>query len=239
MQELASGALDTMGIEIAFDDIVIRSPGVSGIVTVSKPTPGESHAETLGSDVLGAALDTHAIGTDYYIEIGDVGEQPTDAAVSSRSMAPDHKGIEIKVPAAGEGWAQLLLVTDENGVASWHMPADPPVDKRGGNDTTRGRDAVTFIIPGYAADVSGDGDTRGVLGWLGKKVIRVLSFVLDDVIGAVGDFFASKWEKKNRPYALRRITRDTYRQNGTGELTATDWQSLGTGRSLLFVHGTF
>ncbi len=235
MQELASGQLDPTGSDIEFDDIVIRSPGISGSVTVSKLTPGESRGEALGSDALGTALAAHQVDTDYYIEIGDVGEQPTDAAVSTRSMAPDHKGIEIKVPAAGEGWGQLLLVTDENGIASWHLP----VDSGSGADTTRGVDTVTFIIPGYAADVSGDDDTRGVLGWLGKKAIRVLSFVLDDVIGAVGDFFAAKWEKKNRPYALRRITRETYRQNGAGELTAADWQNLGAGRSLLFIHGTF
>jgi len=235
MQELASGELDPTGSDIQFDDIVIRSPGISGIVTVSKPTPGETRGAALGSDALGAALDTHEVDTDYYVEIGDVGEQPTGAAVSTRSMAPDHKGIEIKVPAAGKGWGQLLLVTDENGIASWHLP----VDESGGTDTTRGGSTVTFIIPGYAADVSGDGNTRGVLGWLGKKAIRVLSFVLDDVIGAVGDFFASRWEEKNRPYALRRITSETYRQNGAGELTAADWQNLGTGRSLLFIHGTF
>ena len=235
MQELASGELDPMGSDIGFDDIVIRSPGVSGSVTVFKPTPGESRGQTLGSEALGAALDSHDVDTDYYIEIGDVGEQPSDAAVSTRSMAPDHKGIEIRLPAAGETRGQLLLMTDENGIASWHLP----VDERGAAEATRGRDTAAFIVPGYPADMTGEGNPRGVLGWFGKKVIRVLSFALDDSIGVVGDFFASRWERKNRPYVLRRITSETYRENGTGELTAADWQSLGTGRSLLLVHGTF
>lgn len=235
MQEIASGFLDPTGSEIAFDDVVIRSPGVSGEVVVSKPTPGESRSQALGSDALGLALDAQEVDTDYIIEIGGIDEQPTDAGISSRSMTPGQKGIEIKVPAAGEGWGQVLLATDENGVATWQFP----VDEDGAPDTTRGGTTVTFIVPGYVAEPTGTDETRGILGWLGKKVIRVLSFALDPVIGKVGDFFASKWEEKNRPYSIRRITRETYRTNGAGELALDDWRQLASGRSLLFIHGTF
>lgn len=235
MQEISSGRLDPTGGEIQFDDIFVRSPGVAGEVTVSKPTTGESRSEALGSDALGRALAAQNVDTDYVIEIGDVSEEPTDTAVSSRSMAPDQKGIEIQVPATGEGWGQILLVTDENGIASWQLP----VNDDGEVDTTRGGAKVTFIVPGYVAEVKPTSDTRGALGWLGKKVIRILSFMLEDAIGKVGDYFASKWEDKNRPYAFRRLTRDTYRVNSEGRLTAEDWRALGEGRSLLFIHGTF
>ena len=235
MQELASGPLDSAGNERQFDDITIRSPGVSGVVTVSKPTPGESRKKSVDSDSLGQALDNHGIDVDYVIEIGGVGDEATTSAVTSRAMAPDQKGIEIQVPAAGDGWGQVAVVTDENGLASWQLP----VAEDGGVDTTRAGSTVTFVIPGYVPEVTPADGTRGFLGWFGKKVVRVLSFALDDVIGKVGDYFAGKWEDKNRPYDLRMITRDTYRENGAGQLTAGDWQKLGEGRSLLFVHGTF
>ena len=235
MQEISSGRLDPTGSEIQFDDIYIRSPGVAGEVTVSRPTAGETRSQALGSDALGRALEAQHVDTDYVIEIGDVSEEPTDTVVTSRSMAPDQRGIEIQVPATGEAWGQILLVTDENGIASWQLPVDEVKQV----DATRGEAKVTFIIPGYVAQAKPSSDTRGVLGWLGKKVIRVLSFVLEDEIGKVGDFFASKWESKKRPYALRRITRDTYRVNKAGQLNAEDWRELSEGRSLLLIHGTF
>ena len=235
MQELASGTLDPTGNELEFDEIVIHSPGFSGNVTVSKPTEGESRAQALESDALAEALGQQNVDTDYVIELGDVSEEATDSAVTSRSMAPGQAGIEITVPAVGDGWGQMLLVTDENGVASWQLP----VTEEGEVDTTRGGSTVTFVVPAYAAESTSEGSDRGALGWLGKKVIRVLSFAIDDAVGKVGDFFASKWEEKNRPYSLRRITSETYRENHAGELTGEDWEQLGTGRSLLFIHGTF
>ncbi len=235
MQELANGPLDPAGSELNFDEIVIRSPGVSGEVSVLKPTPGESRSQALDSDALGQALENHEIGVDYVIEIGGVSEEATDAAVTSRSMAPGQKGIEIQVPAAGDAWGQVVVVTDENGIASWQFP----VTEDGEVDTTRGGSTVTFVIPGYASEATQADGSRGFFGWLGKKVVRVLSFVLDDAIGKVGDYFAGKWEEKNRPYDLRLITSGTYRENGAGNLTAADWQRLGEGRSLLLIHGTF
>lgn len=235
MQEISSGKLDPTGSEIQFDDIYIRSPGVFGEVIVSKPTAGESRSQALGSDTLGRALEAQNVDTDYVIEIGDVSEEPADKVLTSRSMAPDQKGIEIQVPATGEGWGQILLVTDENGIASWQLP----VNADGEVDITRGEARVTFIIPGYVTEAKPTSDTRGVFGWLGKKVIRVLSFMLEDAIGKVGDYFAAKWENKIRPYALRRMTRDSYRVNDSEQLTAEDWRELAEGRSLLFIHGTF
>ncbi len=235
MQELASGLLDPTGSELQFDRVAIRSPGVGGSITVKKPSRGETRSQSVDSGALGEALDHHGVDVDYLIEIGGVSEEATDAAITSRSMAPGQKAIEIQVPSAGEGWGQVMLITDENGVASWQFPRtvdDEP-------DTTRGGETVRFVIPGYAPEeVAGD-DTRGPFGWPGKKVIRVLSFVIDDAIGKVADYYANKWEDENRPYSIRRITKDTYRTNGAGELSADDWKELGEGRSLLFIHGTF
>jgi len=235
MQELAHGVLDPAGNELQLDSIVVRSPGISGEITVMQPTRDESRSQSMASDALGLALDHHNMDVDYVLEIGGLSEEPTEAAVSSRSMAPGQKGIEIQVPAVGEGFGQVLLVTDENGIASWQFP----VTEAGELDKTRGGATVTFIVPGYVPEATGAAETRGLFGWFGKKVVRVLSFVIETVVGEVADYFAAKWEAKNRPYSLRRITSETYRTNGAGELTAEDWQKLGEGRSLLFIHGTF
>lgn len=235
MQELGSGSLDPAGNQIQFADVSIRSPGIGGEVLVSRPSAGDSRAQALDSDALAKAFDSQNVDVDYIIEISGVTDERTDSPVSSRAMAPEHKGIEIQVPSVGDGWGQIAVFTDENGIATWHFP----VAEDGGIDTTRAGSKVTFVIPGYVPETQPPAGSRGFLGWFGKKIVRVLSFVLDDVVGKVGEYFAAKWEEKNRPNDIRRITSSTYRTNGAGRFGAEYWQKLGAGRSLLFIHGTF
>ncbi len=235
MEEIANDHLDPTGTPVAFDDIQIRSLGISGSVIISKPLEGDSRSQALGSDALGGALDKQSVETDYIIELREISEEATRDAEANRSMVWGHSGIEIEIPAAGDGWRQVMLVTDESGLATWRFP----LDDDGRADESRGRSTVTFVVPGYAAETTSTENDRGVLGWLGKKVVRVLSFAIDPVVGKAGNLFASNWERKNRPYRIRRIDKDTYNKNDTGVFSPQDWEEIGRGRSLLFVHGTF
>lgn len=235
MIELGNGDLDPFGETRELGDIRVRAPGVSGSVTVYQSSPGESRAESLGSDALAKALEREDVAVDYVLEFSGT-EEVDVGGVETRSTSSDHSGIEITVPAAGDGFGQVVLVTDENEVASWQLPvasADAAADTRAG-------DTVTFVVPGYAAESDADPGTRGVLGFLGKKLVRVLSFrIVDDIIGKVGDFFAGRWEAKKRPYAIRTLRPDNYRDPVQQPLDEAAWAKLADGPALLFVHGTF
>jgi pimeloyl-ACP methyl ester carboxylesterase len=236
MIEIGTDTLDPYGGDTQVGDIVLRAAGVGGTVKVSTPSVGETRAETLGSDALANALDNQNVDTDYIIEISDTQEVDVGAGVSTRSTVAGHKGIEIEVPSAGEAYGQILLVTDENGLASWHLPKD--VD--GKLDTMRAGGTVTFLIPGYGAETAEEGKTRGALGFLGRKIVRALSFKLMDMaIGRVGEYFVTKWEQKNRPYRVREFNSMNYRDNTVAAITPAFWRKLGEGPALLFIHGTF
>jgi hypothetical protein len=72
---------------------------------------------------------------------------------------------------------------------------------------------------------------------VGGKVATSIAFpLLDPVFGKVGERFAAAWEAKRRPYRFRAFTPDDYTVDDAPE---PDWGRLATGRSLLFVHGTF
>lgn len=236
MNELGQADLDAYGEESDIGGIVIRAAGVKGVVTVYEPTASETRAETLESDALSVALENEEVDIDYIIEISDTEEIDAGPQVTTRSTAPGEKAIEIEVPAVGDGYAQILLVTDENGLASWHLPI--VADEAAG--PTRSGDTVTFIIPGYVAQTDDSGATRGFLGFLGKKIIRALSFmIVDKVIGEIGEFFVKKWEKKHRANRVRSLTIDNYRDNDVDEINSDEWHRLGEGPALLFIHGTF
>ncbi|MEO1574110.1 MAG: alpha/beta hydrolase [Pseudomonadota bacterium] len=235
MDVLGEGNLDPGGTEQHVADVIVCSPGVSGHLSVMRPSSGESRAATLDSGPLADALAKHEVETTYVLELRDVSQQSTDQGIQSRAQDPEGNGIEIQVPGDGEGFGQVALVTDENGIASWHWP----LASDGSTDTTRSDQTVTFVIPGYQPDARTDEGHRGVLGWFGKKVVRVLSFAIDPIIGRVGEFFAAKWEEKNRPYNLRSFTPDNYQDIVVDPLTSAEWSALNGPRSLLFVHGTF
>jgi pimeloyl-ACP methyl ester carboxylesterase len=86
-----------------------------------------------------------------------------------------------------------------------------------------------------------EGDVhRGIVGAIGKKVLKVLVFPLvDPLLGKVGDHFARKWEDKNRLNRVRWMRVDDYRRGDAPSFTDADWATFREGRGLLLVHGTF
>jgi hypothetical protein len=55
----------------------------------------------------------------------------------------------------------------------------------------------------------------------------------------VAEKIAERWEASHRPYRLRTFTPDDYASPDGRDLADADWTALGSGRALLFVHGTF
>lgn len=142
--------------------------------------------------------------------------------------------VDVAPPPPGRG--QVLLV-ENNGAVSWTFPEDASPEvaaRRGGGPPTRQR----FVVPvaPTGEDVPG---TRGIIGAVVRRVLRVLTFELTDkVAGKVGDHFVSRWEAKTRPHRLRSFTAADYRVQDVAPLDAAALRALADGPALLLVHGT-
>ena len=197
-------------------------------------TPGQETAAL--DDALASAEMSEAMS----VELDATSAPVAGPAPDLRSPSGDD-ALMLEVPDAGAEWEHVVLEIDEGGVMRWHLPlAD---DNQVAPPTTRGAGAVKrFRIPRAVAPTPavGQGQTRGLVGLVGKKLLKVLVYPVTDVlIGHAVDTFASKWEAKKRPYGLRLMTPDNYATPGVPQLTADDWQRLSSGKALLMIHGTF
>ena len=225
-QETTGVPLDAGGGTVDLGAITIRTPGLDGQARLH-PQPSFS-ARTRSvervTDELDTVLNNENVGTQQTIEIQEV---------RTRSLTGVEPTIEVEVPDPGEETGQFLLYTDESGVATWQF-AQPDAVK------TRGAATRTYVIRGAAPAPTGEAVTRGLVGAVGTKLIKLLVFpLIDPILGKVGDYFAGRWEAVSRPYGIRSFTPDNFRDLSPPALDAEAWQRLSNGRSLLFVHGTF
>ena len=221
-------ALDAAGGEVALGALTVRTRGLDGTAR-ALPAPAFSartRSVELVTGDLEAVLDREHVGTRQTVEIQGARARGLDAEAS----------IEVEVPAA-EGQGQLLLYTDESGVTTWQFAEDVRPDA-GGAARSRGG-TRTFVVRRPAPALAGDPASRGLVGAVGKKLLKLLVFpLIDPLVGAVSAGYAERWEARNRPYGLRPFTPDGFRAPAA-PLGPDDWRRLGAGRSLLFVHGTF
>jgi pimeloyl-ACP methyl ester carboxylesterase len=225
--------LNAAGVEVSVGDVVLRTPGLVGIAEVHYPEGTGMRAAEQATPQLLDALDRTGVDEQLTVEIREPAE--TDEHGGTRA-AGGGNDIEIEVPGPGTGLAQMLLYVAEDLTASWHLPADLPADSQ---ISSRGADRRTYRVPrtvAYATPSDADRQ-RGILGAVGSKLLKVLVFPLvDPLLGKVGDFFASRWEQRNRRNLLRSFDPATYRQASGAPLA--DWPTLAAGPALLFVHGT-
>lgn len=203
----------------------VRTRGLEGRARALPPPSFSARTRSVeqASDALGVVLGAEHVDARGTIEIQEARTRSLDAE-------PE---IEVEVPEVPDA-GQFLLYTDESGVTTWQF-AEPTA--------TRSLDGVgthTFVIRRAEPVPAGGVGTRGVLGAVGKKLIKLLVFpLLDPVVGRVGDYYAERWEGVRRPYGLRPFTPDDYRTPDAPTLGAADWDRLAAGRALLLVHGTF
>ncbi len=166
--------------------------------------------------------------------------------------ADGSEGLVVEVPDLGELRAQVLLMSDESGVLSWHYPEH--VTRVGSSDSpstprppTRGAGGtVRFAVPRRVATAPPAGGAesspadRSLVTWVGKKILSVFVYpVLDELIGKGALYLAERWEAANRPLRLRIFDADAYSSPVRREPDGAAWQRLTSGRALLFLHGTF
>lgn len=164
----------------------------------------------------------------------------TDArAVNDGTRSADGPPVlNVQVPDAGEGYAQVAMTTDADGVVHWHFAQelDPaPATRDGTVPTLRTR---TFAIPGHTTTVAADGE-RGMLSELATKLINVYCFPVGKaLIGMAADSVGERLDLWRTPYGIRTFLPDSYATKDAPAVDAAMWETLGTGRALLMIHGT-
>lgn len=230
-------ALNPNGGPVDVSGVTLRTPGLRGEARLYRPAdPGRRGAEAATPE-LDAALENAGMRPAYTIELTNTREMRAPAG-STRSTTFGEPAIELEVPARGEQWGQLVLAIDESGVVTWNFPVESKGRVRG----TRGGPTKVnrYVIRRYVPRSSARTGTRGVIGTIGKKVLKVLVFpIVEKVAGKVSDFFAGKWEAANRPYRVRVFGPDDYQKLEAGLVEGERWGNLSEGRALLFLHGTF
>ena len=222
----------------------IRAPGVRGMAELRRPHTASERARARraedGTEALDAALRESNITDVREIDLSLTAVSTAEGARSLRSV-DGQEMLELQVPDLGPETGQLVLACDETGVLTWHLPMDDRQQIQ--TPATRGAGQVKrFLIPATRPrpETSGKEGKRSLLSVLGRKLLKVLIYpVLDPVVGKVSEVFAEHWEAKNRPYGLRDFAPDNFRDAEGPALTDSDWQRLASGRSLLFIHGTF
>ncbi|MFL6246342.1 MAG: esterase/lipase family protein [Thermoanaerobaculia bacterium] len=234
--------LQENGNPIEVGPVTIRTPGLTGVVEVYEPLAGGTRSAMRGAEdakdaLIGALRSTRTI-EQLTVEFSETREQEM-AQDNARRDRHGEASIEVTVPSPGDNYGQFILAADENGVVSWHLP----VQDDNSVDATRGGATRTYVIQRRVEtqEISAaEAGSRGIIGAIGKKVLKVIVFpLIDPLIGAVGDFFARKWEARNRPYGIRTFTPGNYTRPAGEAIVDEGWDGLSAGKSLLFVHGTF
>lgn len=221
------------GTSVQIGDAQLWTPGLAGRVDVHWAAGEGMRAAEETQPAFLEALANAGMSEQLTVEITEAVE--VDAAGGSRSVGGPNDMV-LEVPGPGTGLAQVLLYTAEDGSMSWHLPDDVPPEAV----PSRGGERRTYRVPRQvSAPASADTGQRGVLGAIGKKLLKIIVFPLvDAVLGEVGDYFAARWEARNRPSRLRAFDSTNYRLATLSELSTSDWARLATGPALLFVHGT-
>lgn len=221
----------------------IRAPGIRGVAELHRPRSGSERARSRaprdGTSALEEAFQQTGVTEVREIELGLEPWREVPRPRDARGTQ-DATTIELQVPDLGPETGQLVLACDERGVLTWHLPVG---GQGAAVPATRGASGVKrFVIPATppVSPPAGAAPRRGLLGMIGRKLLKVLVYpVTDPIIGRISDVFAERWEERHRPYGLRRFTPELFRQRQSEPLSAGDFDDLRKGRSLLFIHGTF
>lgn len=214
------------------------SPTLRADVTVSQP-------EELAGGTRGAGQpDVRFLAL---LEATDVEEQHTVELVNAEWVPPggdDTRGgpgdyLQLDVPAPATGWGQLVLDVGVDGVWRWHF-AEEEVGAAG-----RGAGIRRYTLSGDtgqpAVDEDRAPDTRGLIGMLGRRVVKVLAFKVLEIGGAwAAEKIARYWEDGHRPHRLRPVTPEDLGdpQTDAPTLSHDELRPLLTGgRTLLLIHG--
>ena len=228
-------ALNPGGEPLLLGDVQLVTPGLAGQAELYPAGVPGMRAEEQSTDAFHETLRRVGAVQQMTVVISGATELGTSSGTRGGGGGDE---VVVNVPAPGDGFAQVLLYTAEDGTQTWHLPQEGA--QRPGAMATRGSARLTYRVPRAVFPPQGvDPATRGLLAALGKKILTVIAFRLVETgVEFVAEKIATRWEEKNRPYRLRSFTPDDYTGAGA-DLTAQQAAGMTGGRALLFVHGTF
>src|SRR5688572_4758792 len=107
------------GAPLPLGSVMLRTPGLDGVAELQVAGAAGLRAAAEPSSAFLGALD--AAGFEEQLTVAIVGAQEVAAASGSRAV-PGDDAITVEVPGPGDGFAQVLLYTAEDGSQTWHLP---------------------------------------------------------------------------------------------------------------------
>ena len=223
-------------VEIAAGGYTLQAPGMLGEV---EEVAAADHATRSGTGYHEEALleslrnaEMHigkifeiAIEADQRPVIGDGATRADGLTATTREGEP---AVVFRMPPLGDMVDYAVLYSDEAGVTRWLFPVTGQKDDAD----------VMFHLPRNSPKpvVEPEGpatgeETRGPISKLGRRLVRIVAWATDPIIGKTAKAVARAWESTNRPYDFHAV------QPGLigGDVS---WDSMRQGRSLLLLHGT-
>src|SRR5690348_12453354 len=179
--------------------LTLTTPGLSGSVTGLDP--GALPPSSFVPGDLQRALDEAGFTSQAHLQITGAAEQPGPAPPMTAYGEP---AMILETPAPPAGYLQVVLHTDESGVAMWSLPRSD----RGSGLGPLGATRRYYLRRKVASSPLTESAAAGG-GALAPKFIHVFSFPWNP-IGGVATAAVDAWEKANRPYRVRTFTPTDY-----------------------------
>ena len=207
----------------------ISAAGFSGTVSMHESSDATTRSSnpSLYPGELTRALEDSSLTELNTLEFNLDPRLPDTGTTRGRGAGRSTMRLEMKPRRNRE---QVVLAVDEYGVATWHYPTLSP-DGRTNHFTIRSPETVRRA--------SADEPHRGVIG-TGARIVKTFIYqATDPVVGGALDKLAGNWEAENRKYRLRPFEPGAQADTDVAPLGDADLERLGSGRALLFIHGTF
>jgi hypothetical protein len=220
-------------------NLSLRAPGLKGKARILPRRLAGTRGEELLTPALDAAMADAGLEEVATIEL-TVNTAPMPPAASSMRGPDGADAFELEAADPGPGYGQVVMSVDEAGAMHWHFPLDAanqiqPSTTRGGGPVNRYRIPKDVATQPPALAGQAQATSRSLVGLAARKLLKVLIYPIGDaVFGPVIDKAVGFWENRKRPHRVGR-----YLTQDRNPLAPTDWASLGQGRALLWVHGTF
>ncbi|WP_131105489.1 esterase/lipase family protein [Ornithinimicrobium sufpigmenti] len=222
-------ALQSVPVDLG-EGVTLEAPGLVGTAERQPGLMGgRSVEEPNATAALQFALAQQEFVQQHAVEVRAEEDKFAVDGLVTRGGAP---GMTLRVPDLGERQPQVLMMADEAGVITWHLPEVDPTDPTKVAFTV---DRTVAQDPAVAQDA--DVADRGLVATVGTKLLTVFVVPLvEKAIGLTSRALVKAYENRSRPQGIRWLTPSGFRTAGADPVT--DWSLLGEGRTLLLLHGT-